>query len=98
MAGALACTLLFTSYFVVIGIFQMIATISLKFPGWRWSVFNAVVTFVLGILLWLAWPSSSVWFIGLAVGIAMILRGWSFVIFAFAIRRFSTLFQKPAAA
>jgi uncharacterized membrane protein HdeD (DUF308 family) len=98
VAGALACTLLFTSYFVVIGIFQMIATISLKFPGWGWSVFNAVVTFVLGILLWLAWPSSSVWFIGLAVGIAMILRGWSFVIFAFAIRRFSTLFQKPAAA
>jgi uncharacterized membrane protein HdeD (DUF308 family) len=98
VAGALAWTLLFASYFIVIGIFQMIASISLKFPAWGWSVFNAVVTFVLGILLWVEWPSSSMWFIGLAVGITMILRGWSFVILAFAIRRFSNLFQKPVAA
>ena len=86
VAGALAWTLLFASYFTVIGIFRTIAALHLKYKGWGWAVFDGLVTFVLGILLWLDWPASAIWFIGFALGIAMILRGWTMIMFAFAIR------------
>ena len=85
LAGALAWTLLFASFFTVMGIFRVIAAIRLKFPHWQWAVFDGVVTFALGLLLWAEWPWSGLWFIGLAVGISLVLRGWSYVMFAFAI-------------
>ncbi|MFZ0863015.1 MAG: HdeD family acid-resistance protein [Candidatus Sulfotelmatobacter sp.] len=86
VAGALAWTLLFASFFTAIGLFRLIAAISLKFPNWGWAVFDGIVTLGLGILLWTEWPWSGVWFLGLAVGVSLILRGWSYVMFALAIR------------
>src|SRR5437764_3743559 len=85
VAGALAWTLLFASFFTVIGIFRVAAAITLKFPHWGWAVFDGIVTLALGILLWAEWPFSGFWFLGLAVGISLILRGWSYLMFALAI-------------
>lgn len=92
VAGALAWTLLLASFFTVIGIFRLVAAIRLKFLNWGWAVFDAVVTAVLGILLWVNWPWSGLWFLGFAVGISLVLRGWSYVMFAMALR------QEPAPA
>ena len=85
VAGALAWTLLFASFFTVIGIFRLVAAIRLKFPNWGWAVFDGVITTALGLLLWLEWPWSGLWFMGLAVGISLILRGWSYIMFALAV-------------
>jgi uncharacterized membrane protein HdeD (DUF308 family) len=86
VAGALAWTLLFASFFTVIGIFRMIAAIRLKFPNWGWAVFDGTITLLLGILLWAEWPWSGFWFLGLSIGISLLLRGWSYVMLALAIR------------
>jgi uncharacterized membrane protein HdeD (DUF308 family) len=85
VAGAVAWTLLFASFFTVVGLFRLIAAISLKFPHWGWAAFDGIVTLALGILLWAQWPWSGIWFLGLAVGVSLILRGWSYVMFALAI-------------
>jgi uncharacterized membrane protein HdeD (DUF308 family) len=85
LAGALAWTLLFASFFTVIGIFRLVTAIRMKFPNWGWAVFDGVVTTALGLLLWLEWPWSGLWFMGLAVGISLILRGWSYIMFALAV-------------
>jgi uncharacterized membrane protein HdeD (DUF308 family) len=85
-AGALAWTLLFASFFTVVGIYRLVAAARLKFPNWGWVAFDGAVTLVLGILLWLSWPSSGFWFLGLAVGISLILRGWSAIMLALALR------------
>jgi len=87
VAGALAWTLLFASFLTVIGFFRLVAAISLKFPNWGWAVFDAVVTAGLGLLLWAEWPWSGLWFLGVALGVSLILRGWSYVMFAVAIHR-----------
>jgi uncharacterized membrane protein HdeD (DUF308 family) len=87
VAGALAWTLLFASFFIVIGICRLVTAISLKFPHWGWAVFDSLITVGLGILLWAEWPWSGFWFLGLAVGLSLILRGWSYVMLALAIRR-----------
>lgn len=98
IAGALAWTLLLASFFTVIGIFRLIAAFTLKFPGWGWAVFDGAITFVLGMLLWMEWPSSGLWFLGLAVGVSLILRGWSHVMFALAIRQIAPAVGRPMAA
>jgi len=85
VAGALAWTLLFAAFFTVIGIFRLVAAIQLQFPNWGWAAFDGAITLALGILLWAEWPWSGVWFLGLAVGISLILRGWSYVMFAIAL-------------
>ena len=53
-------------------------------PGW--AVFDGVLTLILGVLLWAEWPVSAIWFVGLALGITLILRGWTTIMFALAIR------------
>jgi uncharacterized membrane protein HdeD (DUF308 family) len=86
IAGALAWTLLFASFFTVIGLFRLVAAIRLKFPNWGWAAFDGAITLLLGVLLWVDWPGSGVWFLGFAVGISLLLRGWSYVMFAIAVR------------
>ena len=87
-AGALAWTLLFASFFTVIGLFRLIAAIRLRSPNWGWSALDGVITLLLGVILWAEWPWSGLWFLGLSVGISLLLRGWSYVMLAVAIRRF----------
>jgi uncharacterized membrane protein HdeD (DUF308 family) len=90
VAGALAFTLLFASFFTVIGVFRLVTAIRLKFPNWGWAAFDGAVTLLLGVLLWIDWPGSGLWFIGFAVGISLLLRGWTYVMFAIAVRALPT--------
>ena len=85
VAGALGWTLLFASFLTVIGIFRLVAAIQLQFPNWGWAAFDGAITLALGILLWTEWPWSGLWFLGLALGISLLLRGWSYVMFAIAL-------------
>src|SRR5581483_4418945 len=91
LLGALGWTLLFASFMTVIGLFRIIAAFRLKFPNWGWAVFDGIVTLGLGILLWISWPVSALWFLGLAIGVSLILRGWSYVMFAVAIHSLRTI-------
>ena len=83
--GALGWTLLIASFLTVIGLFRLFAAISLKFPHWGWAVFDGIVTLALGIFVWLEWPWSGLWFLGMAVGVSLILRGWSYVMLALTV-------------
>jgi uncharacterized membrane protein HdeD (DUF308 family) len=86
VAGALAWTMLFASFFLVVGTFRLVAAIRLQFPYWGWAAFDGAITVLLGILLWADWPWSGLWFLGLSIGISLLLRGWSYVMIAFALR------------
>lgn len=77
--GALTLTLLLSVLFVFGGIFRFVAALWLQFPHYGWVAFSALVTLVLGVLLWISWPVSGLWFIGFAVGVNFIFAGvgWS---------------------
>lgn len=95
LAGALAWTMLFASLFTVIGVFRTVAAIRLKFPNWGWAVFDGIVTLGLGMMLWAEWPWSGLWFLGVAVGVSLILRGWSYVMFALAVHGLRGAVSQP---
>jgi len=93
LAGALAWTLLFAAFFTVIGLFRLISAARLRYQHWGWVAFDGAVTLVLGIMLLVGWPTSALWFLGLALGITMVLRGWSYVMAAFALRALPELLE-----
>jgi uncharacterized membrane protein HdeD (DUF308 family) len=85
-AGAASLTLLLASFFMVGGAFRIIGAIALQFRNWGWVVLNGIVTLLMGIFVWAEWPVSGIWVIGLFVGIEMIINGWSWVMFALAVK------------
>jgi uncharacterized membrane protein HdeD (DUF308 family) len=87
VAGALAWTLLFASLFTAFGLFRVVVASVLKFPNWGWVVFDGLVSFAIGVMLWAEWPWSGFWFLGMAVGITLLFRGWSYVNFAFLVHK-----------
>jgi uncharacterized membrane protein HdeD (DUF308 family) len=95
-AGAEAVTILLASLFVVGGIFRMVAAGLIKFPRWGWTVLSGAVAVILGFTLLRNWPASSTFFVGLAIGIDLILDGSALVGFAEAIH--SVFKAQPRAA
>jgi len=88
-AGAEALTLLLSLYFIVGGLFKTFGSIVLMFPSWGWSVASGLVSIALGVMLAMQWPVSSLWFIGFAVGIDLMLYGWALLMFAAAVNKLS---------
>jgi len=87
LAGALASTLLFASFLSVVGLFRLLAAAKLRFPNWGWAAFDGGITLLLGIMVAMNWPLSGFWFLGLSVGISMLIRGWSYIMVALAVRK-----------
>lgn len=75
VAAALALTLLFAALFLGVGLFRMIASVWHRFPSWGWVALSGAISFALGLMLWNAWPVSGIWFIGLCIGIDLIVEG-----------------------
>ena len=46
-------------------------------PGVRWIFFDAILTLIIAVLIWSAWPSGNSLIIGALVGISMIFSGVS---------------------
>ena len=86
-AGALSLTLVLASFFIVGGLFRSIGAGMLQFPRWGWAVFSGVLSIVLGVLLLVQLPVSSVWFIGFAIGVDLVFDGTALVGLATAIHR-----------
>lgn len=56
-----------------------------------WILLNAIVTFLLGGMILLHWPSSSMWAIGILVGLTLLMTGMTRLIFALAARKLTRL-------
>ena len=87
LESTLALTLLVAAGFMMLGIFRIIAALSLRFHQWGWPLLNGFVTLLLGILIYKQWPASGLWVIGLFVGIEMIFNGVTWVMLAYDVRR-----------
>ncbi|MGA2710601.1 MAG: HdeD family acid-resistance protein [Steroidobacteraceae bacterium] len=86
LSGEMSLTLLLASFFIVGGSFRAIAAGTLRFPYWGWSMFSGIVSLGLGVMLLNQLPVSSLWFIGLAIGIDFIFDGASLVALGAALR------------
>jgi uncharacterized membrane protein HdeD (DUF308 family) len=84
-AGAIAVTMLLAVLFVVGGTFRTLSASMIQFPGWGWTVLSGAVAILLGLTLLTDWAAASTFFVGLAIGVDLILDGSALVAFAGAI-------------
>ena len=84
--SAEALTLFMAAFFLIGGLFQLVAALSVRLPGWEWQAADGVLTFLLGALVLARWPVSGLWAIGLFVGIDLIFYGGSWIALALALR------------
>jgi uncharacterized membrane protein HdeD (DUF308 family) len=88
LLGALALTLLLAGFLVVQGICQIGLALRIRpARAWGWPLASGIVTLLLAVLIWVGWPSSALWVIGLLVGIHLLLSGVSLTMLALAARR-----------
>lgn len=87
LQAAAALTLLIGSFFVVSGTFRIISAIYNRFDQWGWVVFSGLISLILGLLILSEWPLTSLWVIGLFVGIDLIIYGWTCTLLGFVAKR-----------
>jgi uncharacterized membrane protein HdeD (DUF308 family) len=84
----LALTLILACYLFFEAIVEFIQYFQLR-PrhGAGWLIVDGIITFILAIMIWRAWPASSVWVIGTLVGISMIFSGFSRLMLSLTAKR-----------
>jgi len=78
----IACFLLVYGVFAIVLAFQMRPA-----PGWGWVLFDAIITVLLGGLIYVHWPLNTDWVIGTLFGISLIVSGFSRLMLSLAVRR-----------
>jgi len=58
--------------------------------GWGWMAFNGVVSALLAALFLIGWPATSLWLVGLYVGISLLFDGWALVAIGWMLRKGKT--------
>jgi uncharacterized membrane protein HdeD (DUF308 family) len=81
-----ALALMLAAAFLAGGLLRIVVALTHRFSNWGWLLFNGLITFVLGVMIWRRWPNDSEWIIGLFVGIELVVTGWSWVVLALAAR------------
>ncbi len=85
--SALALTLVVAAYLLIGGIYRVVSGLFAPFAGSGWLAFSGLIAALLGIALWRDWPVSGLWFLGLCVGIELIIQGAAWLGFGFTLHR-----------
>jgi uncharacterized membrane protein HdeD (DUF308 family) len=94
--GAAGLTIVLALFFSVGGLFRAIGYAMTKFPRWGWGVFSGIVSVVLGVTLLVQFPTSSISFVGFAIGVDLIFDGVAIGSFATAIHGLPNLRHRTA--
>jgi uncharacterized membrane protein HdeD (DUF308 family) len=96
--GAASLTLVLAALFLIEGILNIVLYFKMRpMHGAGWVLFDGIVTLLLGALIYLQWPLSSVWAIGILVGISMVISGFARIGLSVAVRRAVPPAAAPAA-
>jgi uncharacterized membrane protein HdeD (DUF308 family) len=85
--SAVVMTLFLAAFFIVVGIFRMVASLTIRFPYWGWSLLNGGITFLLGMIIYRNFQQGAIWILGLLVGLELLFHGWTWIALAMAIRQ-----------
>lgn len=88
VAGLESITLFLAAYFVAAGIVELIGAFQARPAGgvWGMMLFNAVVTLLLGILIWQQFPLSGAWAVGVLFGVRLVVGGWTLIFIGRGVR------------
>jgi uncharacterized membrane protein HdeD (DUF308 family) len=97
--GVASLTLVLASLFLVEGILNIALFFKVRsVQGSSWFLIDGIITLLLGLMIYLQWPSSSAWAIGTLVGVSMIISGVTRVMLSLAVRRATGTISSKLAA
>ncbi|MGZ8916062.1 MAG: HdeD family acid-resistance protein [Methylobacter sp.] len=79
-------SLLIAAFLIIKGIFRLTLAFATRLPNIVSTSVGAGVSIILGLLIWLEWPSSAGWFLALCLSAEIGLRGWAVMMFGFWIK------------
>lgn len=86
--GVASLTLVLASLFLVEGILNIALYFQVRaMQRSGWFLFDGIITLLLGLMIYLQWPSSSAWAIGTLVGVSLIISGVTRVMLSLAVRK-----------
>ena len=86
--GVASLTLVLAGLFVIEGVLNLILYARMRsLRGSTWVLIDGIITLLLGLMIYLQWPSSSVWAIGILVGVSLMISGAARIGMTFAVRR-----------
>ena len=86
LLGVASLTLLLASLFVIEGVLDIVLYVKMRpIQGSTWVLLDGIVTLLLGLLIYMQWPSSSAWAIGTLVGVSLIISGVARVAMSMAV-------------
>ena len=91
LLGLGTLTLLLAGIILAEAVMEFIAYFRTRNQGGSgWLLVNTFITLLLGGLIWVHWPSSSVWAIGTLVGVSLLMTGFSRLMLGMAARKLAS--------
>jgi uncharacterized membrane protein HdeD (DUF308 family) len=88
-------TLLLGGVILAEGVIEIVSYFRMRKEGASgWLLLNGIITLLLGGLIWFHWPSSTVWAIGIIVGVNLLMTGITRLMFGLALRKMVTAVAK----
>lgn len=83
LVGLTTLTLLLIAYLFVSGLVEVVMGFTTRSsPHWGWLVVSGALSLLVAALLWVGFPSTAVWAVGLLVGISLLSTGFSLMLLA----------------
>ncbi len=96
VVGILSLTFLIAVFLITSGLFRAIAAPLEQGSQWGWVMFGGIVSLILGFIVLSGWPISAIWFIGLMVGVEILIQGIVMVTLPYSISYQPTGKEIPA--
>jgi len=88
VVGVASLTLVLASLFVIEGVLNLMLYAKTRpLHGSSWVLIDGIITLLLGVMIYLQWPSSSIWAIGILVGVSLMISGATRIGLTLAIRK-----------
>lgn len=95
--GVASLTLVLASLFVIEGVLDIVLFAKMRpLQGSSWVLLDGIVSLLLGVMIYMQWPSSSGWAIGTLVGVSLIFSGVARVMMSLAVRKVTNTLSPPS--
>ena len=80
LEGILTLTILMTLFFALEGVAKISFALMMRpLAHWGFVLFSGLTALILALVVWMGWPGTAEWLLGLLFGINMFFGGWSLV-------------------
>jgi uncharacterized membrane protein HdeD (DUF308 family) len=82
VSTAIWFTLFLAIFLTMIGVLRIIMAFQIKdrTGTWGWIAFGGLLNIILGVLVYMQWPASGLWVIGLFISIELIIHGFNAIV------------------